>query len=178
MASGRYFLWILVMIALMLPLVSIMPRPAIQLNVPIELYQPVPNALSESTAPAAPIAQFPDTTLPVHSYMPGATADSATLNVVSEAPAPAQAVLLQIRMSRLILVIWLSGITLSLAFHAYKHLLFKRFVRRWSVLETDKRITAILDDEASRLGIRKPIRLKRCKSINAPMLTGIWETRW
>ena len=162
--GGRYVLWILVMMALALPFVSFIPSPVFQINVPVTINQPLPSAdRPEFAAYTQPI--------PLHtSNIVGGTAER---NTFAEASVPIHAESSVISLPYVILLIWLTGVVLSLAFQAKRYLSFVRFVRRWSVPESDPCIIAGFNAEASRMGIRKQLPLKRCKGINTPMLMGI-----
>jgi len=71
-----------------------------------------------------------------------------------------------------ILIVWLAGILLALAFQIHTHLSFSRFVGRWSEPETDPGVIKAFNDECSRMKIRASLRLERCKGIKAPLMLG------
>ena len=163
-SGGRYVLWILVMMALTLPFVSFIPSPAFQINMPVTINQPLPSADRPD---------FAAYTQPIPLHTPNVAGGTAERNTFAEASVPIHTESPVIGLANVILLIWLTGVVLSLAFQVKKYLSFVRFVRRWSVPESDPCIIAKFNDEASRMGIRKPPPLKRCRGVNAPMLAGI-----
>jgi len=88
---------------------------------------------------------------------------------------PVRSGLAGLGMDDLLIIIWLSGIAISLVFQMAKHVMFMRHVSRWGIAEASTNILGILEKEALRLGINRKIRLKRCKGINAPMLVGFMK---
>lgn len=73
----------------------------------------------------------------------------------------------------LITAAWLAGAAAALAFHILRHVLFLRSIRRWSYAVTNETALRVLKAEASRMGIRKTIRLFHCPNIGSPMIVGL-----
>jgi len=180
-AGGRYLLWILIMAGLCVPFVSFIPRPAIQIDVPLitaidyrlqPLNMPYSAVFAEPPEPRAVLNSAPiqSTYIDTENL---ATAVPA-VPVISPPPASVKALpaLPEIDTPRLILCIWLTGVFLALAFQVFNHLSFRRFAGRWSVPETDSGVMTVFNEECLRMKIRGIIRLERCKGIKTPMLAG------
>jgi len=162
-AGGRYLMWILVMGCLCLPFASFIPRPAVQIHVP------VPAAASSydirrinNTAGLAGDGSRRDGGETVSRGVPVLSAEPAR-----ESINPSSANLFDV-----IRIVWFAGIFLSVAYHAANHLMFKRFVRRWGMPEPDPGYLQIFNETARRMGIVRALGLKRCKGIKTPMLMG------
>lgn len=144
-ANGRYFLWMLVMGALILPFVSAIPSP-IRIDMP---------ALER---PAAYPAERAQTALPVPIPNPVESVHTIAMpNPVVE----------------FIPIIWLIGFIVMIAYQTLGHLLFMSYVRRRSAPEDTIAVVALFNATLTELDIRKCIALKRCLGIDAPMLAGI-----
>lgn len=190
-AKGRYFLWLLIIAGLCLPFVSAIPRPSIQIDVPIpEILQVQPmlanpegsadpyerlesGEVSEPWDPSILLA-VPDDVHEVQGFTPDIE------EAPEEMPVPVATFgktlhIPQIDIPTAVRLIWLAGLVMSLVYHSISYLSLRRFIRRWSSLETDTGILEIYRGEALRMGIRGNIRLMRCKGIKAPMLTGFLQ---
>lgn len=72
-------------------------------------------------------------------------------------------------------VLWGMGIVALSAYYAIRHHRFMRFVSRWSVPVTDGNLLRLFENVKEEVGIKKPLGFKQCKSIETPMLIGLWN---
>lgn len=75
----------------------------------------------------------------------------------------------------LIFLVWLAGAALSLLYRVYKHLRFLRTVRRWSRPVKNRVYQDALTYAKASLGVHAGIRLRVCRSIDSPMLIGLFR---
>lgn len=166
-SGGRYWLWLLVMIGLCLPLFSFIPRPALQIDIPVPYEKPMVVS-SEYQSNGLPL---------IENELPSNGVEKITEEYTPSTPEPQTQpepsfVLPTLDPLHMILAVWLAGILISLLYYIIVHLTFTRFVRRWSYTVNDQDILAVLDAERNALDIRGAVRLLHCKGINGPMLTG------
>jgi len=160
--NGRYLLWIVIMATMMLPFVPLAQEPIFEVNMPVTVATHSPAAVSSAPPVLSPNMENLPNTLPeilqeaMRMVIPAAADYARTFDI-----------------SEIILLIWLVGVVASVVFQVARHFLFRNFVRRWSVAETDPAIVKLLHDEMNRMDISKPMRLYRCKGIKAPMLIGL-----
>lgn len=70
-------------------------------------------------------------------------------------------------------VVWLVGVLFTLAFHMCRHKRFIGAAKHWCVDVKDEHFLSVLQKVKSDLGLnKKQVKLKTCKSITSPMLTG------
>jgi len=190
-AGGRYFLWIAVMGILLLPFISFVPAPPIQIDISSVTFGRGETDVVGSMDIAEPMVLAD---MPVVTDVPVADTYTAQPSVIDAAPIePSPAVIRNDNMStsefvypstvqsrfslpvvgasEVIISIWIAGLVLSLGFKGLRHLLFLRFVRRWS--SDVEGIRDILDEELIRMDIRRKVRFMHCKGISAPMLFGL-----
>jgi len=163
-AGGRYALWILVMAGLCLPFVPFRPYPAIHIAVPITVEKSPEYMYTPDTVFSVEQGIVPGGTLTPEKYASGENSDSAVQKARFGLPAA--------DIPKIILIVWLAGAMLALAFLTLAHLSFSRFAVRWSEPEADPGVIRAFNDECSRMKIRGAIRIKRCKGIKAPMMLG------
>ena len=188
-AGGRHILWILVMVCLCLPFVSFVPNPAIQIHMPIpnsaaadktaQIVNPLVaglentlsfnNNVTEGIAPSIEGSNLMENNPQLNNNQ-RITGNNAVISPSDQASDPLRLPLADI--FDIILFLWSAGIFISLAYHTVNHFSFKRFVRRWSVPESDTNNVIIFNDLVLSMGINNLIELKRCKGIKAPMLIG------
>ena len=166
LAGGRYFIWISVMAGLCLPFFSVIHRPAMQINVSVPI-------IADNRQVSLVNSGLPNT---AGSELNQFTEGSENLKDVTDAKP--SGVLNSLRFPTLdppniITFIWLAGVLFSLAYQAEAYYSFKRYLKRWSTAELDGNILEVFNSEISHTGCDKPIRLARCKGVNAPMLTGL-----
>ena len=154
-ARGRCWLWVTVMAGLCIPFLTFLPRPVLQIDVP---------------APAAfeNAAQFSDipwiTEIPESAPVPEGAYD---------APAsPGGFRMPYISVPLVILSVWLLGLAIFVIYHVRVHFKFRRFVRKWGLPSDDPGVIGTLYRERSDMGIRADVRVRLCKGIHSPMLTG------
>lgn len=87
--------------------------------------------------------------------------------------APAKAAAPRINVSMALGSLWAAGALLALSTRLWRHQRFLRSVRRWSKPVDAPDTLAILTAEREKLGIRRPIAVKVCRSIDSPMLIGM-----
>ncbi|MCL1842366.1 MAG: M56 family metallopeptidase [Defluviitaleaceae bacterium] len=171
-AFGRYYLWLLVVAGLWMPLFWFIPRlviidfPNIRAEIPYSPEITLPSDFREIIAggfgenPSAFSAEF-----------------SAAVTIVYElSNAPANnARVVNITMVNIVLILWILGVVISVCIHTLNHIVFLRFVRQWSFDKNSPEIIDIFNAEKARLGIKKPVKLIGCKGIKAPMLLGFFR---
>ena len=173
--SGRYLLWALVMVGLCLPLVAFIHRPAVQIDIPIlsavQTTETVVGYTLRITEIAPPTIEATQSapTWEVRLYPAAADGDVFVPSVVNSISRPS--------FEMILLVIWLAGSALSLAYHAWGHVAFLRYVKRWRVADAENpEIFAIFQQELTRLGICETVRLEYVRGIKSPTLTGLFNS--
>lgn len=76
---------------------------------------------------------------------------------------------------QIVMVIWLTGMITVLVYHVIKHYRFKKMVRRWSRVISEKHILKIAFKIKAELKITKEIGIYQCESIGSPMLIGFMK---
>ncbi|MCA1291699.1 M56 family metallopeptidase [Paenibacillus sp. alder61] len=69
--------------------------------------------------------------------------------------------------------IWLIGVLLVLSFQLYRHFRFLKLTNRWSEPVAENKILEIFETLTSELNIKTKVRVKFCRVISSPMLTGL-----
>lgn len=69
--------------------------------------------------------------------------------------------------------IWLIGVLLVWSFQLYRHFRFLKLTNRWSEPVAENKILEIFETLTSELNIKTKVRVKFCRVISSPMLTGL-----
>lgn len=170
-AAGRCWLWLLVMAGLCAPFISFIPRPMLQIDVP--LTEAVLNAPSQDVYTIlSPDTQTDSNIVPI-SNDGDITANEPSSPVSSSALPESRTFHFPIlSLADVVLLLWLAGILVSAVYHTFAYMRFRRFVRRWSAAVTEDDVVTAFHEECAHMGVRGGIRLLYCKGIQAPMLTG------
>lgn len=146
-AKGRYYTWLIVVIGLIIPFRPQFDNAVVKVDVPPEM--------------ALPIAQLGN----------GA-------HIVDPAPtASLPAVASSISMWQILMIVWVTGAIIFLAYHAIKHYRFVKLVGRWSERVTDEKIISALDRLKAEMGISKSVDVQLCASAGSPMMIGFIHPR-
>ena len=145
-AKGRYYAWLILILALMIPLrpqfgrslVTIMPVPA---AMPVMI-----TGNPEAPAQISPAVPAADSIIPGHD-VPFSWWQAAAF-------------------------IWITGTVMVLAFHLIRHYRFMAGIRRWREPVTDAGMQSLLEELKVEQGITGLITLCRCSLIQTPMLVG------
>ena len=192
-ANGRYLLWVIVMVALMLPFATVVRRPRLEINVPIVTQSTVevaPPAVNEVPSggvthnmpfvvepPEVPTEQVQNNAVSEIHVTDSVIMDGVNDGVFAfDAEVVDASPVLNLPDARLvILLVWLAGAAVFAVAQGSKYFSFRRFVKRWGEEEVSPEVLELLRYEMEALGIRKHIRVCRLKGINAPMLVGIFS---
>lgn len=87
-------------------------------------------------------------------------------------PNPTQSDGRMVEVWQAIFAVWLIGMVLSMALHAYRHVRLYRHIKRWKE-PPGEQVRARYDAIASRMGIRRPPSIALCEAITSPMLVGL-----
>jgi len=68
--------------------------------------------------------------------------------------------------------VWLTGVIVSIAYHAIKHYRFVKMTRRWSCNITDEQTLALFASLKEEMGITRRIDLYVCPCVDSPMMIG------
>lgn len=74
-------------------------------------------------------------------------------------------------------VIWIAGILIHLSINISRHLIFINTVKRWFCDTNEELLTKCLEKTKEEFNIKINIKLKRCKIIETPMLIGIFKSQ-
>ena len=78
---------------------------------------------------------------------------------------------------QIVVLIWLAGAIVYLAYHLVKYYRFEKMAGRWSESITDEMSIGLLQELKTEIGISTQIRLYKCLSIGSPMLIGMLRPR-
>jgi len=155
-ARGRYWLWMLLLCGLCLPLLAFVSRPQVRFDVPVA----VPTAIRDNIDPA-----------PVELSLSEQTQQTLPSTEPASDTNP-RALLPTMNTAAWVLIIWLTGVLLSLGIHAVSYWRLNRYIKRWSITPDDATLRNRFDEMRAALHIHKPIHLRICKNIRSPFLIG------
>jgi len=185
-AVGRYYLWIIIMAALISPW-FIPGHGLVQINIP-----QVSTTVFESTAilnsdtgsgnseTGVSVARAQTELLPrVSEEAPldvRATAIGENYTYTFTIEYQTQSVFTRITRGayfyNVLLAVWLAGAALLMGFKIISHILLKRHITRWGTPEENPAVLDLFAAKLQILGIDNHIGLIRCKGISSPMLVG------
>jgi len=152
--KGRYYTWLVIVIALVLPFRPQWNNPLISVGT---LGDASPFFAEINTGTANP------RTIPIN--LPSLD------NIVASGAIP------NIPWWQLISMIWLAGVVVFLAYHGKNYHRFTKMVRRWSEPITDDGTISLFQNLKSEMAIRKLIPLYLCPCVGSPMLLGLFKPR-
>ena len=163
LATGRYVLWLLTMVFLLLPFTPFTSLRQATLHINLEFLMHGEDApgVGSGIIVLSETSKVPD-------YPAAMPHDEArTPSLLASSPHAA------------ILLIWLVGAVVSALWYLGGHLRLARFLKRWQIADADSHnsdvLAELLAEEAARLGICKPIQIKIAKGIKSPMLFGLFK---
>jgi len=193
-AAGRYYLWIIIMVALVgawaIPSRGLVRINMPQVNAPISGYTPATVSTTPGQAEQIPLAEpevAPYAITPAAAYSAYETPASTqaaltglalqTYGNLSPEALQTQSTLTRVfagaNFYRIMLAIWLAGFVAFLSIKIASHISFRRHVTRWGTYEENPDILGLFNTKLQALNINKKIKLIRCKGINSPMLVGL-----
>lgn len=182
--GGRCRIWLMLMAALCLPLVSVMPKPAFQIELPVAVIsEPVVYTLEK------PVADMPQDKAPAGAYLPDASTesepgnptvlkgktDSFTSNEPDSKKFSTFLEAVKAHLPTLLFTLWLLGALALLSLRLGSYLMLRRSVRRWSTDVADEHILKAFEDARTSLGARGRPGLMSCKKLTSPMLMGYFK---
>ena len=159
-AKWRCWVWLLLCLRLAVPLS--LPRWS-QTCAPIQVEVPA----APSSPPALPAPVSPDAGSPPS---PGSQTapDGSSSPPLNPAPAPNRLPSLP----QVLLAVWLTGAAVMVAWNLRAHLLFLRYLRRWSAPVANEEALQAFHQLGDQLKLRRRPRLLTCKGLQVPMLAG------
>lgn len=154
-AKCRYYLWLIVILGLLVP-INLSESHSI-INLPV-----TQNAIvSENITSDSEVASFKGT---------------VAIEKLDEQPLQSQK---NNEMTILLIaaVIWIAGIVIYLSINILRHLTFINTVKRWFCDTEDELLTKCLEKIKEELDIKANIKLQRCKIIQSPMLIGLFKAQ-
>ena len=148
--KGRYYVWLVIVIGLIIPFRLQWSNAIITVEVPNEIRLPIIQMGNETHA----VNEMTLTTLsPAETVaLPSAISNISWWNIAA--------------------VIWIAGLIIFLTFHLTRHYCFVKTAKRWSETITDNQLHDILQILKSEMGISKKISIYQCASIGTPMMIG------
>ncbi len=144
-AKWRYYVWLIVVIGLIIPVRHEMESAAFNISHIFDVFRDSQNGANNVVG----ALKNPNIV----------SATSATSNSLS--------------MLTVVTIIWLIGIVVSIAYLWLKHRRFNKMVNRWSQSVEDAEIVEMLLKVQNTLDISAKITLKTCSCITTPMLIGL-----
>ncbi|MCL2619972.1 MAG: DUF2807 domain-containing protein [Defluviitaleaceae bacterium] len=80
---------------------------------------------------------------------------------------------LTLGLADILFFIWLGGMVGTATIYVARYVGMWRFMRHYSKPESNLDVLAALESEKSKLGLRKKVKILRCKGIASPMFTGL-----
>ncbi|WP_040198215.1 M56 family metallopeptidase [Candidatus Soleaferrea massiliensis] len=169
-AKGRYYVWIVLLVALLIPLRPQLPSAPIQISPPdltIRQASPAPSAgqdahNSKNQTAASAVIPSPDN-----------DQEHEEPNIQTNPSTAQTSPPISINWYQILFGIWLIGAGSYFGIQMKRHLRFVRFAKRWSRKVTDETELASLHALCTYMNIKQPIALSRCQVIEVPMLVGI-----
>lgn len=153
-AKGLYAAWLVLMIGFFfLWRPHTLYKPAVTLNVPVT-QSALETSLQTQAATALPETPYMAETLP-----------EQAATVMQAAP--------QLSLEQILLLVWGLGIAVSLGIQLYRHIRFRRMVKRWQKPITDEGVIFVLEKVKLRMGIKRDVAIKLCQPVDSPMLVGL-----
>jgi len=199
-AVGRYYLWIVVMAALvgawMIPGQGLLQINMPQMNAPVRSVTMDNNAdgayprdsidsisannipgqaelLPQLESEVSPEIGAPTTASGIGAVTPVANYIHYNLTEPQNQGSLATRMAQWLYLYRVLLTVWLAGAAISLGIKILTHISFRRYVTRWGIRETNSYVLDLFNTQLQNIGIVKRINLIRCKRINSPMLVGL-----
>jgi len=154
-AKCRYYLWLIVIIGLLVP-INLSESHSI-INLPITQNVIVSENINIDSE---------------QSSLKGAVA----IEKLDDKPLQSQTNK-EISILGIVAVIWIAGILIYLSINISRHLIFINTVKRWFCDTNEELLTKCLEKTKEELNIKINIKLKRCKIIQTPMLIGIFKSQ-
>lgn len=175
----RYFIWMILAIRLILPVDFGLTPPPVELNfndreIGIEAVRP--GAAAENAVPAS------DANNADKNQNASLTSDDAGRNLSPDNTSPIPVTDPEndargkaLTVSRLAVTVWLVGAAAFTFWQFGIYLFFRHTARRWYREPSGGDIPEIFGRLRSEKGIVKPIRIKICRKIESPMITGLFR---
>ena len=158
-AKWRYYIWLIVLLGLLIPFRPDISLPFEPVQIPVSLInviaeQPTANSLSER-----------DSAVNQNLLLSVKTSDA---DIFAETTPKTGA----LSMASIIFIVWIVGAVCTVVFRLWCHRKFTRIVGRWATDINDIKILSLLAQVRAELNITRKIRLRKCKLITSPLLTG------
>jgi len=159
--KGRYYVWLIILAGLIIPIRPLWSHALIRVDVPSETAS-IPY-VGGHTGNVLPTIYFP---LTIESAPPAHDVQSIQLDW-SWAWSWWQ----------IAFVVWLVGLVAFLAFHAANYYSFTKRIKRWSRVVLDEKPNELLQSLRAEMGITRRIGLVLCEGIGSPMMLGFVKPR-
>jgi len=155
--KGRYYVWLIILLGLIIPIRPQWNNALIRLDMPSEAVQPIFEISSEQVGNGLSFIYVPQTaeTTPIA---------SAAANI-------------SLNWWQVAFAVWLFGLVTFLGFHYVNHYFFMKRVKRWSKEISDDKPAALLESLKTEMGITRHISLMLCEGIGSPMMLGFVKPR-
>lgn len=182
----RYFIWIIILIGLIIPVRPIIGNGLITIELPwqTESLEVLEAQLAKEAAASNITTENPsnisnESTVYSNANVTGSESLAPSSNTeATDTPKESVFDLMKKNLTpiALILGIWLLGAFFSFSRHIYHYYQFKKMVRRWSKPVEDLATLELFDIVKEDMGLhKKNIQLMVCPSITTPMLTGFFK---
>ena len=181
----RYFIWMLLAVRLLIPVDFGLTPPPVEFNlndreIAFGSSNPVVATAENTGIPsngseARNSADIASTSVNAGGY--GSTGNSRDGSAGNSNPNqsydPGRAAETTLSVSRLLLSVYLAGTAAFMFWQFGLYLSFRRSAGRWCREPSDGKIPVIFERLKSEEGIGKPIRIKICRKISSPVITGL-----
>jgi len=168
-AKWRYMIWLVLAIRLLVPFS--LP------SIPVHFFAPqITFTYPSAAGTALENMQSDDSsetqTTAFQAGPSGSSANTSVQAVPQTEPAQPSAPGKSVPLITLLIVVWLSGALLFIAYLFYGYILFRKSVSHWCRPVTQKRVVELWEEVRSEMEIHKNIPVMVCKKIRSPMMTG------
>lgn len=179
-ARWRYLLWMLLFLALLVPVRPSLGGSLVHIALPVENAATAETTSAAATTASASVAQMP-TVAPAAGVEIGAASTTISSPVALRAAWLSPdvetwldgAILPALRQAAKWLgAIWLAGALILAGYQLWRHLRFVRTVRRWSEPVSDPQLVALYGALLQELDINRAPQLAVCAGVRSPLLYG------